>query len=253
MSLAEKTALVTGGGRGIGRAIAERLHADGARVVVTGRNRERLDEVAAAVGGEAVPMDMADRASIAAGLEAIAERVGRVDILVNNAGIAPGAPLHRVTDEIWDQVMAINATGPFLLCRALIPAMAKAGWGRVVNVASIAGLTGQAYTLPYCASKHAVIGMTRALAAELGPTGVTINAVCPGWVATDMATDAIDRIAATTKRSADEARATLESVSPQRRLVEASEVAHLVASLCAEEARGVHGQAIPIDGGTVLK
>jgi NAD(P)-dependent dehydrogenase (short-subunit alcohol dehydrogenase family) len=175
-----------------------------------------------------------------------------VDVLVNNAGAAESAPLERTSDELWDRMMAVNAGGAFALCRALIPRMIAAGWGRVINVASNAGLTGYAYTAAYCASKHAVVGLTRAIAIEVARTPVTVNAVCPGWVDTRLLDDSVARIVEKTGRSAAEARRSLEAMSPQRRLVEPGEVAHVVASLCADEARSVHGQAIAIDGGQVM-
>jgi NAD(P)-dependent dehydrogenase (short-subunit alcohol dehydrogenase family) len=149
-------------------------------------------------------------------------------------------------------MMSVNATAPFLLCRALVPAMIQAGWGRVVVVASNAGRIGYAYTSGYCASKHAAVGLVRALATETARAGVTVNAVCPGWVATQMVDDAIARIVEKTGREVEKARRDLESMSPQRRLIDPSEVASLVAMLCTEEARGIHGQAIPLDGGQVM-
>ena len=252
MSLAGKVALVTGGGRGIGRAVAVRLAREGARIAVAGRTASEIEEVASQVGGVAVPLDLADRASIRTALAALAERLGRVDVLVNNAGIAGSAPFDRTSDELWDQMMAVNVGGAFALCRALVPPMIAAGWGRVVNVASNAGLTGYAYTTAYCASKHAMIGMTRAIAVEVARTPVTVNAVCPGWVRTKMTDDAVARISGKTGRSPEDARASLEAMSPQRRMVEPDEVAHVVAMLCADEARSIHGQAIPIDGGQVM-
>ena len=252
MSLAGRIALVTGGGRGLGRAIALRLAREGARVVVTGRTTAEIDEVARAIGGAAVPMDASDRDSLGRGVASIREQVGRVDVLVNNAGVAESAPLSRTTDAIWERAMAVNTTAPFVLCRTLVPAMIEAGWGRVVNVASNAGLTGYAYTSAYCASKHALVGLTRALAVELAKTPVTINAVCPGWVRTRMSDEAAARIADKTGKSAAEAQAALEGMSPQRRLIEPEEVAHVVAMLCADDARGIHGQAIVVDGGQVL-
>jgi NAD(P)-dependent dehydrogenase (short-subunit alcohol dehydrogenase family) len=252
MSLTGRTALVTGGGRGIGRAIAERLAREGARVVVAGRTAAELDEAAEAVGGVAVIMDVADRTSIAAGLAAVAGRAGHVDVLVNNAGAAGSAPLDRTTDELWDAMIAVNATSTFTLCRALLPPMAARGWGRVVNVASNAGVTGYAYCAAYCAAKHAVVGLTRAIALEVARSGVTVNAVCPGWVSTRILDESIERIVKKTGRTAEEARASLAAMSPQRRLVEPSEVAAVVAMLCSEEARSVHGQAIVVDGGSVM-
>jgi 3-hydroxybutyrate dehydrogenase len=248
-----RTALVTGGGRGIGAAVARRLSAAGARVVVTGRTEAEILAVAGEIGGLSLRADLGDRASFYAMLEELAGAVERVDILVNNAGIAESAPLSRVSDESWDRIMEINAAAPFRLCRALVPAMARAGWGRVINIASNAGVSGYRYTTAYCASKHALVGMTRALAVDLAPTGVTINAVCPGWVDTRMVEEATQRIADKTGRTADEARQALAAMSPQGRVLEPGEVAHVVAMLCSREARGVHGQAIVIDGGQVLK
>jgi 3-hydroxybutyrate dehydrogenase len=185
-------------------------------------------------------------------LEQVARSVGHVDVLVNNAGVSGSAPYDRTDDASWDRMMEINVHAPFALCRSLIPPMVKAGWGRVINVASNAGRSGYAYTSAYCASKHALVGLTRALAAELARTPVTVNAVCPGWVRTDMSADAVRRIADKTKRSESEAEAELAKMSPQRRLLEAAEVAHVCAMLCADDARGLHGQSIVLDGGQLM-
>lgn len=247
-----KTALVTGASRGIGLAIAERLAGEGARVVVVSRDEKLLRPLAERLGGLALTADLADRASLTALLARVDEAGLRVDILVNNAGIATSAPLERTSDEDWDRTMEINARAPFALCRALVPKMVSAGWGRVINVASNAGRSGYAYTTAYCASKHALVGLTRALAADLGKTHVTVNAVCPGWVRTEMSSGAVQRIADKTGRTLAEAEAELAKMSPQRRLIEAEEVAHLCASLCANEARGIHGQSIVLDGGQVM-
>jgi NAD(P)-dependent dehydrogenase (short-subunit alcohol dehydrogenase family) len=254
--LRERTALVTGGSRGIGRTIAEHLAVSGARVVVTSRKLSALDEVAAALPGEghlAVAMDLADADATATGIETILERTGGVDILIANAGIAESKPYRNTDDAMWERMMAVNATGVMRLCRALLPRMAKAGWGRAVIVASNAGLTGYAYSSAYCASKHAVLGYMRAVALEIAKTPVTINAVCPGWVDTDMAREAVQRIADTTGKSAEEARSALERMSPQRRWVEPEEVAAVVAMLCSHEARSIHGQALAIDGGQTMR
>ena len=252
MSLRGRVALVTGSGRGIGRAIAEALATAGARVVVVGRTAREIDEVAAAIGGVAVTMDVADRASVREGLAVVRERAGHVDVLVNNAGAAESAPLERTTDELWDRMMAVNVTGAFGLTRALLPPMIERGFGRVINIASNAGLTGYGYSTAYCASKHAMVGMTRAIAIEIAKTPVTINAVCPGWVATRMADEAIARIARKTGRSDEEAKRSLASMSPQQRMVEPDQEAHVELSLCADGARSIHGQAIAVDGGQVM-
>ncbi len=248
--LAGKLALVTGGGRGIGAACARALAGAGARVVVCGRTQVDLDEVARSIDGVAIVCDVGDRAATD---KLVSELPGRIDILVNNAGIAESAPLEKTSDEVWDRILEVDATAPFRLVRALAPAMAKAGWGRIVNIASNAGVSGYGYSSAYCAAKHAMVGFTRALAIDLARTGVTINALCPGWVHTKLADDAIARIAAKTNRTVDEARKSLESMSPQKRMIEPEEVAHAALMLCADGARGIHGQTIVIDGGAILK
>lgn len=256
MELAKRRALITGGGRGIGKAIALELAAAGAEVLVTGRSTEELAEVAAATGGRALRADLSSRAEadvLAELLAADAVERGPIQILVNNAGVTDSATLEKTSDEMWDRIMEINCTAPFRLTRALLPAMVKSGWGRIINVASNAGLTGYGYTAAYCASKHALVGLTRALAIDLARTGVTVNALCPGWVETKMVSDATARISKKTGRSAEEAEAALVAMTPQRRLIEPSEVAHAARSLCAEGARGIHGQTIVIDGGAVMK
>ena len=177
------------------------------------------------------------------------EKVGPVSILVNNAGIARSQPIHRTTDTDWDELMTTNLTAPFELMRALIPTMNEFGWGRVINVASTAGLKGYRYTAAYCATKHGLIGLTRGAALDLARRGVTVNAVCPGFTETDMATQAIDNIAAKTGRDAGQARAELEQLNPQGRIMKPDEVAQVVAYLASDASRGVTGQAWAVDGG----
>jgi NAD(P)-dependent dehydrogenase (short-subunit alcohol dehydrogenase family) len=244
-----KVALITGGGRGIGAAIARKLAHHGMRIAVLGRSARELEQVAFEVGGLAVPCDLTEMGALDAAIDTVERALGAVDVLVNNAGIAESATLERTTDAVWDRTMILNVTVPFRLCRRLVPAMATRGYGRVVNIASNAGLHGYAYTSAYCASKHALVGLTRALAVEYARTAVTVNAVCPGFVDTDMATRAIDRIAASTRRDETAARAALEALSPQKRLMTVEEVAHAVWALVPHEARGIHGQCITIDGG----
>lgn len=248
--LAGKLALVTGGGRGIGAACARSLAAAGAKVIVCGRTQVELDATAKDIGGTAIVCDVSDRAGMD---RMVAALPGRIDVLVNNAGIAESASLEKTTDDLWDRILEIDATAPYRLVRALVPAMVKAGWGRVVNIASNAGVSGYGYSSAYCAAKHAMVGFTRALAIDLARTGVTINALCPGWVHTKMSDDAIARIAAKTGRGIDDARSALEQMSPQKRMIEPAEVAHAALMLCAEGARGIHGQTIVIDGGAILK
>jgi 3-hydroxybutyrate dehydrogenase len=256
MELATRRALVTGGGRGIGKAIALALAEAGAQVLVTGRSQRELAEVAAATGGRALLADLAERRDadrLAAELAEDAARHGPIQVLVNNAGIADSAALDKTDDAMWDRIQEVNVTAPFRLIRALVPAMVEAGWGRVINIASNAGVTGYGYTAAYCASKHALVGLTRALAVDLARTGVTINALCPGWVDTQMVADASARIAGKTGRSVAEATASLAAMTPQRRLIAPAEVAHAALALCADAARGIHGQTLVIDGGQVMK
>jgi NAD(P)-dependent dehydrogenase (short-subunit alcohol dehydrogenase family) len=248
-----RVALVTGGGKGVGAAIAHALAGGGMKVALMGRDRVALERTAKACGGLVVVADVTDAAAIDRGLGEVRDALGSIDVLVHNAGIAPSAPLKGTTDEAWELTMAVNVTAAFRLSRALVPAMVDAGWGRIVNVASVAGLTGFAYTSAYCASKHALVGLTRALAAELARTRVTVNAVCPGFLETEMTERTVANISAKTGRSREDARRALEEVSPQRRLFQVEEVAHVVSMLCAEDARGIHGQAISVCGGQVMR
>jgi NAD(P)-dependent dehydrogenase (short-subunit alcohol dehydrogenase family) len=244
-----KLALVTGGGRGIGAAIARALAGAGARVLVCGRTSTEIEAVAKEIGGVALRLDLTDRRAT----DEVLASAGHVDVLVNNAGVAESASYDRTTDAMWDRIIELDATAPFRVTRAFLPGMIKAGWGRIINIASNAGVSGYGYTIAYCAAKHAMVGMTRALAIDLARTGVTINALCPGWVETQLADEAVTRIAQKTGKSAEEARTTLANMSPQRRMIVPDEVAHAALMLCAHDARGIHGQTIVIDGGAVLK
>jgi len=253
MSTKQKVALVTGGGRGIGRAIAVRLAAMGAQVAVSGRTVTEIEAVASEIGGLAIQADLTNRADGDRLINTVASELGPVDWLINNAGIADAAPVQRSDDETWDRVMEVNATAAFRLCRQVVQSMMDQQYGRIVNIASTAGLVGFAYTHAYVASKHAVVGMTRSMALELARTGITVNAVCPGWVETQMSDQAVERIVQKTGRSSEDARWSLLSMIPQRRMVQPEEVAHVVAMLCDDLAQGMTGQAIPIDGGQVMK
>lgn len=245
-------ALVTGASRGIGSAIAAHL-APSHDLVLTARNAEALTETAEWLSETTqvttIAADLSTltgRATLLAGLEWLDPPV---QVLVNNAGIAGSAPLHRTDDAIWNQTLTLNLTAPFELSRSLAPVMAKRGWGRIINIASTAGLKGYGFTTAYSASKAGLIGLTRAMAAELSTRGVTVNAVCPGFTDTDIVADAIRTIAEKTDRDADQARESLEGFSPLGRLVTPEEVAALVAYLASEAAAAVNGQALAIDGG----
>ena len=258
MAVPLRRALVTGAGRGIGRETALALARQGARTALVSRSAGPLEAVAAEIrelGGEALalPCDVSSRPALREATEQVTAAWGGVDVLVHAAGEASSAPLARTSDEAWDRLLEINATAAFLLARALVPGMVERGWGRVVFVASTAGRAGFPYVSAYTASKHALVGLARALAAEMAAGGVTVNAVCPGYVNTDMTRRAIETIVRTTGRTPEAALAALVSTNPQHRLIEPSEVAHAVALLCAEEARGINGQAIVLDGGALQK
>ncbi|MCH7474413.1 MAG: SDR family oxidoreductase [Gemmatimonadetes bacterium] len=257
MLLQDSRAVVTGGGRGIGAAVARALAEAGASVVVASRTESDIEQLASKLRAEghqawSVVCDVSDPQSIRELAISATDRLERVDILVNAAGIASSAPLHKLTLEDWNRVISVNATGTFLCTQAFISGMVERKWGRVVNVASVAGLTGSRYIAAYSASKHAVIGFTRCAAAEVAQHGVTVNAVCPGFVDTDMTAESLDRIVESTGISRDEALAAILDTTPQRRLFEPEEVAHAVLSLCDEKAKGINGQAIVLDGGGLL-
>lgn len=214
-----------------------------------GSDAATLQPVADELGGEPIVVDLADATATIATASRLAERSDPVQVLVNNAGVAPSAPLHRTDDATWARTMAVNLHAPFVLCRALVPRMVEAGWGRIVNVASTSALKGYAYTTAYSASKGGLLALGRALAIEVGRKGVTVNTVCPGFTETAIARDAIANISALTGRTPDEARASLESFSPLRRLVRPEEIAEMVAWLVGDLAAAVNGAALPIDGG----
>ncbi len=249
-----KTALITGGGRGIGRAIAFAFARQGARIAVAARTSEQVKEVAQEIGGNAIGLvcDVSDPESVTRMFAEMRERLGDADILVNNAGIAESATLVTTTDELWHRHLAINLSGTFYCTRAALPAMLKRGWGRVINVASIAGKTGAPYIAAYSASKHGVLGLTRSVAMEVATTGITVNAICPGYVDTDMVSRGIEQITTKTGRTAEEALDSLKKMSPQNRLVTAEEVAAVALLLASDEGRGINGQGINVDGGSVL-
>jgi NAD(P)-dependent dehydrogenase (short-subunit alcohol dehydrogenase family) len=256
--LAGRHAVVTGASRGIGAAIADSLARLGAGVSLFARGAEAVDrrasELSARHGGEtfAAACDVTDPDSVARAFTEAVGRFGPPAILVNNAGGAKSAPFHRTDDALWRDMLEINLMGAVACCRHALPAMIETGYGRIVNVASTAGLTGFAYVTAYCAAKHALVGFTRALAIETAKKGVTVNAVCPGYTDTDIVKATVANIVAKTGRSAAEARAELAAHNPQGRLIEPAEVAETVAYLCLPSSRAITGQSIQIAGGELM-
>lgn len=251
-------AFVTGAGTGIGRAIALALGDKGFAVSLAGRRAGPLQAVAAEIatlGGTALVVDgfdVTDEQVVATGVAQAIAALGEVSVLVNCAGEAPSAPFEKTDPALWSHVVAVNLTGTYLVTRALLPSLRKAGAARIINISSTAGMTGYAYVSAYCAAKHGVVGLTRSLALELARTGITVNAVCPGFTDTPLLDAAVDNITGKTGRSADEAREALARTNPQGRLVTPQEVADAVLWLAGEGAGAITGQAIAVAGGEVM-
>jgi NAD(P)-dependent dehydrogenase (short-subunit alcohol dehydrogenase family) len=259
MKLRSRLAMITGGGRGIGRAVALAFAREGANVAVAARTEAQVNDVAREIRDEAgvetlaVICDVGDVDSVRNAFTTVTNAFGRgPDILVNNAGIAESATLLKTDDELWQRHLAVNLSGTFYCTRAALPTMLETGWGRIINVASIAGKTGAPYIAAYSASKHGVLGLTRSLALEVATKGITVNAICPGYVDTDMTTNAVANITARTGKSDDQSLELLMKMSPQNRLVTSEEVAAVALLLASEDGRGINGQAINVDGGAVL-
>ena len=252
--LSDQHALVTGAGQGIGEAIARQLLAQGARVTVLGRRAETLQKLVDDYPQQCqmVLADVADESQVKAAFAQAVQAQGAINILVNNAGQASSAPFMKMDAAHWQQMLNVNLTGTMLCIQQVLPAMAAAGYGRIVNVASTAGLVGYAYVAAYVAAKHGVVGLTRALALEFAQKGITVNAVCPGYTETDIVKTSIDRVVAKTGRTAEEARAEFVKGNPQKRLVQPQEVADAVLWLCGKGASAITGQSIAVAGGEVM-
>ncbi|MBV9108867.1 MAG: SDR family oxidoreductase [Gemmatimonadetes bacterium] len=256
--LTGRHAIVTGGGHGIGGAVAEALAALGASLSLMGRDVARLERHAAVltaghgVAVEFFACDVADEESVARAFAESRERLGDAHVLVNNAGQAESAALGDTSRELWERMLAVNLTGTYLCTRQVLPAMLAAKSGRIVNVASTAGLRGYPKTAAYCAAKHGVIGLTRALALETAKKGITVNAVCPGYTDTEMADRAVDGLVSALGKTPEEARSMLTRINPLGRLVAPDEVAATVAWLCSRDAAAITGQSIAVAGGEVM-
>lgn len=252
----QRHALVTGASRGIGYVIAQRLLEQGVRVTILGRGTQSLQQAVDSLAqfGEVgfVSADITEQADVRKAFAQAVERFGVIDILVNNAGQAVSERFDRLDEAAWNKMIAVNLTGTFHCIQAALPGMLAQKWGRIVNVASTAGLAGYAYVSAYCAAKHGVIGLTRSLALETAKKGVTVNAVCPGYTETDLVQEALDNIMKKTGMTNDQAKSKLAEGNPQGRLVQPAEVADAVVWLCQPGASAVNGQSIPVDGGEVM-
>lgn len=253
--LAGRHAVVTGAGRGIGAACASALVADGARVSLLGRDRSRLEQTAARLGGprhaQPIHTDVAEPAAVARAFVAARASFGPVHILINNAGQARSAKFTDTDPALWHALLAVNLTGTYLCAREVVPDMLAEGFGRIVNIASVAGLRGGAYIAAYAAAKHGVIGLTRSLAIEYATRSITVNALCPGFTDTDIVRDAVANIVRKTGRTPEAALESLLASNPQRRLIQPAEVAHAMRWLVRPGTESVTGQSLPIAGGEV--
>lgn len=253
MHLSGQHALITGGGTGIGASIARALAAEGARLTLVGRRRAPLEATASSLPAATVAVaDVTDPDAVRTAVAAARHAFGPVSILINNAGAAESAPFASTSTDLWRRMMAVNLDAVFHMTREVAADLAQAESGRIVNIASTAGLKGYAYTSAYVAAKHGVIGLTRALASEFARTAITVNAVCPGFTDTDLVAASVETIVEKTGRSPNEARQQLARFNPQGRLIAPDEIARAVLWLCAPEARSVTGQAVVVAGGEVM-
>ena len=257
MKLKGKIVLVTGGSRGIGRSIALAFAAQGSHVVLTSRTQANLDAVAEEIrrlGGRALPIacDVTNKQEVEALKGKVTSQLGPVQLLINNAGIAPAASFLEMPDRLWEEVLRVNLTGSYNCCKVFLPEMIAAKWGRIINIASTVAKVAYSHTSAYTTSKHAVLGLTRALALEMARSGVTVNAICPGYVETELTLNNVRLMAEKTGKRVEEALTLFKGSSPQNRLIAPEEVAELAIMLASKSADGITGQAINIDGGAVM-
>jgi NAD(P)-dependent dehydrogenase (short-subunit alcohol dehydrogenase family) len=250
-------ALVTGGGRGIGASIVRSLASHGARVSMLGRTAATLQALAGelqALGAQTfcATADVSKRESVDAAFAAARAMFGPIEILINNAGQAISAPITKRDDALWERLLAINLSGTYFGIQAVLPEMIQGGFGRIVNVASTAGLTGYPYVAAYCAAKHGVVGLTRAVAREVAARNITVNAVCPGYTDTDLVREAAAKISAVTGRKIEDALQAMTKSNPQGRLIQPDEIANAVAWLCLPGSESVTGQSIVVAGGELM-
>jgi NAD(P)-dependent dehydrogenase (short-subunit alcohol dehydrogenase family) len=255
--LQDKIVLVTGGSSGLGRALAAAFVREGSRVVVAARNQDRLMTTARELSGLgrpvlAVPCDVTDKKQVEALDGTIRAQLGALQILINNAGIARAIRFLDMPDILWQEILSTNLTGTYYCCKVFLPAMLEAQWGRIINIASTTAKVGYPYVAAYAASKHGVLGLTRSLALETARHGITVNAVCPGYLNNDLTLDNARRMAEATTKSVDEVLALFAASAPQNRLIEPEEVASLAVLLAHERSAGITGQAINVDGGAVM-
>ncbi len=251
-ALTGRHAVVTGGARGIGAAVTRALAAHGASVSMLGRSAAPEGDLASGPHLHYAQADVCEPATLSKAFDAARASFGPIHILVNNAGQGRSAPFLKTDVELWRSMMEVNLDSVFYCIHQVLPAMLDAGWGRIVNIASTAGLTGYSYVSAYCAAKHGVVGLTRALALEIATKGVTVNSVCPGYTETEMLQRTVDAIVAKTGRTTDEARTELSARNPQKRMIQPEEVANAVAWLCLPGSEAVTGQSIAIAGGEVM-
>ncbi len=248
-----KHVVITGGGSGIGAAIADELNRSGHSLTLMGRDLEKIEKKAISLNhAQAVSVDVSQKSSVELGFEVAFKQFGEADILINSAGIATTIPFSKIDQAHWNLMLNVNLTGVYNCVSICLPLMKERGWGRIINIASTAGLKGYEYCVAYCASKHGVIGLTKALALEVARSGVTVNAVCPGFTETDIVKKGLQNIVDKTGRSYEEAKKSMVALNPQKRFIQPKEVVAAVNWLIHEDSGSITGQSISVSGGEVM-